>query len=127
MTRSSLNPSLKNPWHQTLKGLPKTFQWQWPHKVLPKFLVQENNFINFLTYLVSNRKPLSADYVLLRLIASQLEKIISFWCIIQKRKGYTKINAHTNQTMCDFILMNPRVLKSPISNDFVEVSTYGHT
>ena len=46
----------------------------------------------------------------------------SLWYNIQKRKGYTQINARVTQYLHDWILQLPQVFQSPISKNCIKLS-----
>ena len=61
---------------------------------------------------------------------SKHKEIISgsmLWSSIPNRKGHTKINEQVNKYIYSCILNNHQVVQSPIANDFLKVSIYGHS
>ena len=47
---------------------------------------------------------------------------IMFWQSITNRRGHTKISEQIKKSLYNFILQNPEVVQSPISNDCLKLS-----
>ena len=56
-----------------------------------------------------------------------ISSVSMVWSSIQKRKGYTKINAQVQRSIYSLILQHPQVVQYPISNDCLKVSIGGHS
>ena len=49
----------------------------------------------------------------------------SFWCSIQKRKGFTKITTNVKDALVQWILKHPQVRDSPIAKDCLKIKVTG--
>ena len=90
MMSSIINPSLKHSCHQLINELQTTVQWKWVHQSLTRNLGRENHFVNFLTYFMSNRKILSANWVLLRKNSRQSGREICCSLLLKSKKSIPK-------------------------------------
>ena len=45
----------------------------------------------------------------------------------QKRKGHSKISEEINKSLYNWIIHHPKVMKYPISNDYLRVKVDGYT
>ena len=49
------------------------------------------------------------------------------WSSIKNRKVHTKINAQVKKYLYNWILQHTQVVQSPIANDCLKISIYGHS
>ena len=49
------------------------------------------------------------------------------WSSITNRKVHTKINAQVKKYLYNWILQHTQVVQSPIANDCLKISIYGHS
>ena len=49
------------------------------------------------------------------------------WALKQNRKGNSKIDDQIKKSLYNWIIHHPKVVQSPIVNDFLKVKSYGHT